>query len=194
MKNRMRKMNDKEFMTHINFLTKALKIFLNNNNLKIDYICPVLRSGAVPAVYIANKLNIVKFAPFQAKHIAYKNEDKIEILFNPLTNLKINKNQPVFLIVEGTHSTGKSVKLCINEIYKTYPKAKILYVSIAKSYGSKEFNDKILYENHSLIFSTSKTKKECKKLKINPYLALYPWEVLEYEIKHPDDLEKNIFF
>ena len=195
MKNRLRKMSHKEFISHINFLSKQLKEFLESKCLKIDYICPILRSGAVPAVYIANKLNIVKFASFQAKHITYKNkEEKIELLFNPLRNIKIEKEQPVFLLVEGTHSTGKSVELCITEIYKIYPKAKILYVSIAKFYGSKDFKEKIFYENHALYFNTSKSIQECKKLKINPYLAIYPWEILESEVNHPDDLEENIFF
>ncbi len=62
-----------------------------------EYICPVLRSGAVPATYISNKLNIVKFLPMQVKHIAYKNgENKIEMIFNPFDSIQIDKKNQYF--------------------------------------------------------------------------------------------------
>ncbi len=195
MKREMRAMTHEEFTKHIENLYKGLDEFLNKQNLKVDYIVPVLRSGAVPAVYLANKLNIVKFAPFQVKHITYEDKkETIEIIFNPLKALNIEKESPIFLIVEGTHSSGKSVELCIDEILKHYPIAKILYVCITKNYESKSFSDKVVYENFACQKSETLTEEECKKLGIEHLDAIYPWETFEGEQNHPDDLEKNIFF
>ena len=192
---RMRIMSHDEYVKHINKLYLGLNKFLTQNELRVDYIVPIMRSGAVPAVYLANKLNIVKFAPFQVKHIAKNSgEETIEMLFNPLPLLDINKSEPVFLIVEGTHATGASVELCIDEILKNYPKAKILYVYIEKTYGSKTFDGKVIYEDYALVKGNNLTIEECQKLNIDPYIAIYPWETMEGEIAHPDDLEDNIFF
>ncbi len=64
---------------HIDKLCENLSNFVKHNGIKIDYICPIFRNGAIPAVYISYRLNIVKFLPIQVKHIAYKNgENKID--------------------------------------------------------------------------------------------------------------------
>lgn len=87
------KMSNEIFEKHINKLCENLSNFIEQNEIKIDYICPILRSGAIPAVYISNKLNIVKFLPIQVKHITYKNsESKIEMIFNPLNLIEIKKD------------------------------------------------------------------------------------------------------
>lgn len=192
---RMRVMSHKEFVKHINVLSSSIEKFLSEQKQKVDFIVPILRSGAVPAVYLANKLNIVKFLPFQVKHITRKNgSENIEIIFNPLNNLKFNKNNPVFLIVEGTHDTGTSVEMCVDEILKRFNTAKILYVCISKTYGSKSLKDKVVFEKAAYIKGNNLTVKECKKLGIDPYIAVYPWETKKGEIEHPDDLEENIYF
>ena len=84
MQKNYKRMQHNEFLQHIDKICNQLGRYIQDNGIKIDYICPVLRSGVVPAVYISNKLNIVKFLPIQVKHIAYKNgENKIEMIFNP---------------------------------------------------------------------------------------------------------------
>lgn len=196
MKERLKLMDHNKFVECTNALANSIEKFLNDNNLKIDYVVPVLRSGAVPGVYIANKLNIVKFAPIQVKHIKYNSgEEKVEMLYSPFKTAKITKKEPVFLIVEGTQFSGTSIELCINEIYKQFPKAKILYVCITKYYGSKSFADKVLFEKAAIISEwVNLSEEECKKNGIESHAPVYPWEIIENEITHPDDLEDNIFF
>lgn len=192
-----KRMTHEKFLQCIERICKDLSSYIDENKIKIDYICPILRSGAVPATYISNKLNIVKFLPIQVKHIAYKNGDnKIEMLFNPFNSVEIKKKEPVFLVVEAMHSTGTSVGICINEIKNRYKDAKILYVCLAKQYGSINFKDKTVYEN-SVFYYNGKNKfseDKCKQLDIEYYYPLFPWENLEMELEHPDDLEENIFF
>ncbi len=60
-----KKMSNEIFEKHIDKLCENLSHFVEHNGIKIDYICPILRSGAIPAVYISNRLNIVKFCQFK---------------------------------------------------------------------------------------------------------------------------------
>lgn len=192
-----KKMSSEIFEKHINKLCKNLSNFIEQNEIKIDYICPILRSGAVPSVYISNKLNIIKFLPIQVKHIAYKNgQNKIEMIFNPLDSIEIKKDSPVFLVVEAMHSTGASAEICINEIKKKYKNAKILYVCLAKEYGSKDFPNMTIYEDSAFYYNGDNlfSEEKCKELGIEYTYPLFPWEILDIELKHPDDLEENIFF
>ncbi len=192
-----KKMSNEIFEKHIDKLCKNLSHFVEHNGIKIDYICPILRSGAIPAVYISNRLNIVKFLPIQVKHIAYKNgENKIEMIFNPLNSIEIKKDTPVFLVVEAMHSTGTSAEICINAIKRKYKNAKILYVCLTKEYGSKDFSNSTIYEDSAFYYNGNNAFSEdkCKELNIEYNYPLFPWEILDMELKHPDDLEENIFF
>lgn len=47
---KIRIMSHKEFVKHVNALASDIEKFLHEQNLKVDYIVPILRSGAVPAV------------------------------------------------------------------------------------------------------------------------------------------------
>ena len=112
-----KKMSNEVFEQKIDILCKKILEFTKENEIRIDYICPILRSGVIPATYISNKLNIIKFLPIQVKHISYKNGDnKIQMIFNPFNAIEINKKNPVFLVVEAMHYTGTSAGICINEI------------------------------------------------------------------------------
>lgn len=197
MQKNYKRMEHNEFLQYIEKICNNLKKYIQDNEIKIDYICPVLRSGAMPAVYISNKLNIIKFLPIQVKHIAYKNGDnKIEMIFNPFNSIEINKKEPVFLIVEAMHSTGASVEICINEIKNRYKNAKILYVCLTKEYGSRDFKDMAIFEDYGFYYNGNNgfSKEKCEQLNIEYFYPLFPWENLETELEHPDDLEENIFF
>lgn len=197
MQKNYKRMEHNEFLQHIDKLCDHLRKYIQDNKIKIDYICPVLRSGAVPAIYISNKLNIIKFLPMQVKHIAYKNgESKIEMIFNPFDSIEIHKKEPVFLVVESMHSTGTSVEICINEIKNRYENAKILYVCLTKEYGSRGFKDITEYEDVAFYYNGNNefTKEKCKELNVEYSYPLFLWEDLKTELEHPDDLEENIFF
>ena len=197
MQKNYKRMEHNEFLQYIDKICDHLGKYIQDNEIKIDYICPVLRSGAVPAVYISNKLDIVKFLPIQVKHIAYNNGDnKIEMIFNPFNSIEINKKEPVFLVVEAMHSTRTSVEMCINEIKNRYKNAKILYVCLTKEYGSKDFKNMTVYENVAFYYNGNNgfSKEQCEQLNVEYFYPLFPWEELKMELEHPDDLEENIFF
>lgn len=135
------KMTHEEFLKHTETISQNIKDYIQENNLRIDYICPILRSGAVPAVYLANQLNVVKFAPFQVKHITYSDgRQETKLLFTPFASLEITKTEPVFLVVDGTKAGGMSAQLCIDEIIKHKKQAQILYACIIKSDDAPPLN------------------------------------------------------
>ena len=110
-----------EFKNYCLKLAKDIQEYCNNNNLRIGYVVPILRSGAVPAVYIANELNLVKFAPIQVKKIKQDGIYDHIILLNSLKDLDKDK-ELVLLVVEGTYSSGDTVNTALQEIKKTLPK------------------------------------------------------------------------
>lgn len=191
-----KKMSYERFDECINILVERLESYIENKNIKIDYICPIIRSGSVPAVYISNKLNVVKFSPLQIKHITYKNGDEtIETILNSLEFLSVKKKQPIFLIVDALQSTGRSVEIAIEEIKKVYSDAKILYVCLAKKYGSNMFEGIIDYFDYVFEYNEDQFGvEECRKLNIDFYAPVFPWENEIDQITHPDDAEENIFF
>ncbi len=192
-----KKMSEKKFGQCIDRISDGLKDYLQREGLKVDYIVPILRSGGVPAIYLSNRLNIIKFAPIQIKHIAYKNgTNKIEVIYNSLKDIQIKKDDPVFLVVDAMQSSGTSVEICLKEIIKIYKNAKIIYACVSKEYGSKEFQNITCFETCGLMHKGSNkfTQKQCKELGIEYFDPLFSWEILDFELNHPDDLEENIFF
>ena len=192
-----KKLSNKAFEEYMYELTNKLNSFIKKNKIQIDYICPILRSGAIPAVYIANKLNVVKFAPIQVKHIEYKNgKTGYAELFEPFKALTIAKKEPVFLIVDGTCASGESSKICIDKFKNEYKNCKIIYICVAKQYNSQTFKEETIYEDCAFYYNGENnfTKNKCKELGISYYIPLYPWEILKQEREHPDDLEDNIYF
>ena len=182
-------------MEYIDKLYKGLNKYISSENLKIDYVVPNLRSGAVPAVYLANKLNIVKFAPIQVKYVNKENVGCLDILYSSFESLKIEKENPSFLVVEGMHDTGDSIKIVLDELKRVYPKSRILYVSLVKTYGSQSFDKIVEYEDHAYIrASENMSDKDCKKLGLDNAWPIFPWETEQDQTEHLDDLVENIYF
>ena len=172
-------------MSHEDFKIYCLKLateihnYCKTNNLCIDYIVPVLRSGAVPAVYIANELNIIKFAPIQVKKIKEDGKHDHIILLNSLKDLD-KKKELILLVVEGTYSSGGTVLTALTEIKKTLPKAKILFTCVCIR------DEKNMPKNIQKGFYALDLPKE--------KLFTYPRENVDMKENHPDQKLENIYF
>lgn len=120
-------------MTHDDFKNYCLKVskeindYCIQNHLRIDYVVPILRSGAVPAVYISNELNLIKFAPIQVKKIKQNGIYDHIVLLNTLKDLDKNR-ELILLIVEGTYSSGDTAHTALEEIKKLYQKLKYYFL------------------------------------------------------------------
>lgn len=84
---RIRTMSHRKFKKYVLKVTREIEEYTRKNNIRIDYVVPVLRSGAVPAVYIANELNLVKFAPIQVKKVKENGIYDHIVLLNSLKDL-----------------------------------------------------------------------------------------------------------
>ena len=171
-------MSDKQFFKHVQKLAREVQDTLQQEELRVDYICPILRSGAVPATYIANTLNIVKMAPIQIKIIEGKKDP--QILLDSLGLIKTSRKNLVFLLVDATYGSGSTAKAATDLIKQHFPNATIIFACIACRKTSPRPNN-----IDTLLYSLSLKDNE---------LPLYPWEIMENEKNHPDDLPENIFY
>lgn len=175
----IKSMSHDDFKNYCLKVSKEINDYCTNNNLRIDYVVPILRSGAVPAVYIANELNLIKFAPIQVKKIKQNGIYDHIILLNTLKDLDKNK-ELVLLIVEGTYSSGDTVNTALDEIRKTLPKAKILFSTICIR-GEENMPKDIVKGFYGFDLPREK-------------LFTYPWESVDMKENHPDQKIENIFY
>ena len=146
-----------DFKIYVTNLSKEIDTYCQENNIKIDYVVPILRNGAVPAVYLANNLDIINFAPIQIKKVKQTNDEyDYMILLNSLKGLDKDKEYNL-LVVESSYNSGKSVDIALDEIIKTLPKTKILFAcvcvrdknnlprNVKKNFYGAEPSEKLIY-------------------------------------------------
>ena len=172
-------MSHDEFKKYTTKLSKEIDTYCTENKFRIDYIVPILRSGAVPAVYIANDLNIIKFAPIQVKKMKKDGKKLHIVLMNTLKDLDKNKAYNL-LMVEGIFTSGETTKTALAEIVKTLPNAKILFTCVCVR-GKDNLPKNVQASFYG--FDSPKEK-----------LFVFPWENVDQKETHPDQLEENIFF
>lgn len=172
-------MSHDEFKNYCLKLAKDIYDYCDSNNVRIDYVVPILRSGAVSAVYIANELNLIKFAPIQVKKIKQNGIYDNIVLLNSLKDLDKDK-ELTLLVVEGTYSSGDTVNIALEEIRRTLPKAKILFSTICIR-GKENMPKEIAKGFYGFDLPREK-------------LFTYPWETVEMKENHPDQNVENIFY
>lgn len=175
----IRTMTHSEFKKYVLKISRQIEKYTTENNIRIDYVVPILRSGAVPAVYIANELNLIKFAPIQVKKIKQNGKYDHIVLLNSLKDLDKAKKLNL-LVVEGTYSSGATMDKALDEIKKTLPNANILLACVCVR-GEENLPKDI--EKSFYGFSLAREK-----------LFVYPWERKEQKETHPDQKIENIFY
>lgn len=177
--NRIRTISHRKFKKYILKMTREIKKYTMDNNFRIDYVVPILRSGAVPAVYIANELNLIKFAPIQVKKIKQNGKYDHITLLNSLELLDKDRDWNL-LIVEGTFSSGETTYTALKEIKKTLPNANILFSCVCVR-GEENLPKDVRKSFYG--FSLAREK-----------LFVYPWELKEQKETHPDQKIDNIIY
>lgn len=175
----IRDMSHDKFNNYCLKLSKEIFNYCADNNLRIDYVVPILRSGAVPAVYISNQLNLVKFAPIQVKKIKQDGIYDHIVLLNSLKDLDKNR-ELTLLVVDGTYSSGDTANTALDEIRNTLPHAKILFSTVC--IRGKDNMPKGI-EKGFYGFDLPREK-----------LFTYPWESVDMKENHPDQKIENIYY
>lgn len=176
---KIRTISHRKFKKYVLKLSREIEKYTTENNIRIDYVVPILRSGAVPAVYIANELNLIKFAPIQVKKIKQDGKYDHIVLLNSLKDLDKEKELNL-LVVEGTFSSGETMNTALNEIKKTLPKVNILLACVCVR-GEESLPKDVQKSFYG--FSLAREK-----------LFVYPWELKEQKETHPDQKLENIFY
>lgn len=176
---KIRTMSHRKFKKYVLKLSREIEEYTSKKNIRIDYVVPILRSGAVPAVYIANELNLIKFAPIQVKKIKQDGKYDHIVLLNSLKDLDKEKELNL-LVVEGTYSSGETMNTALDEIKKTLPNANILLACVCVR-GEENLPKNVQKSFYG--FSLSREK-----------LFVYPWELKEQKETHPDQKLENIFY
>jgi hypoxanthine phosphoribosyltransferase len=171
----------------------ALKIknevenYLNKKNIKIDVVVPIFRGGGILALKLAFEFKVIRILPYQYKYFHGEKDFKLKKVYCPkfsqLTTFK--KKNPVILVVEGNHSTGRIANLVISDIKKQLPNSKIIYVSLAKDYFYKDSVKNIDFTTCGYYTNENRklSKEACKKIGINfENVYIFPWESYEEEL------------
>ena len=164
---------------------KDVKEYLNQNNLNIKYIIPIMRGGGVPAIMLSHMFDIIDILPLQLKYNYVENriDEKINLEYVKNNNLKENE---CILLVEGNHVTGKTANMAVDMIKQKFGNdVKIIYVSLTRDYTYKDSVKDVSYTTWAMTTNEMKelSEEECKKLDINYSLvSVYPWENIQEEL------------
>lgn len=179
------KMSWQEYEAHIQTIYQKLKKFLEERKAKVDYIVPVLRGGAIPAVSLSYLLGVVPLGILQLKHDYAAS--KIDVVSNFLH--AIPKDVQTLLLVDGYHASGRTAYMAYDMIQRELPNVKIIYVTLGRDVGYLEdkrnfyFSVSAFYSNECDVIPKTQSEKEGILTKY----TLFPWEILEDEIKNMND-------
>ena len=162
-----------------------VKEYIDNNNLKIKYICPILRGGAVPAVKLSHMLNVIDMLPIQLRKKDSTTTDiEIKLGLDYIKNPTIGNNECI-LLVEGNHYTGSSANTAVKLIKDKFGNdTKIIYVSLTRDYTHRNSVEGTCYTAWAMTTNETKgiTEEECKELGISNLATIFPWENIDEEL------------
>ena len=169
----------------INKIYNDVSKYLNDNNLTIKFISPILRGGGVPAVVLSHMFNVIDMLPIQLKHNNDNGNVDIKVNLDYLKNPTIKDNECI-LLVEGNHVTGTTANIAVKLLREKFGEnVKIIYVSLTRDYTNRFSVSNTCYTTWGM--TTNETKElspsECEELGIDYQLvSVYPWENIKEEL------------
>jgi len=173
--------------THVNLMdwnefhqiVKRLIDQLSKMNITFDAVTPILRSGAVPATMIANKLKIIPTIPVQVKY--NYTDDCIDKIIPPVCpRNRTKENIKNILVVDSNTYTGGSAGLVAQLLNEEFPDAKLHYVCVTKVFGGKEMIDG--YSTYTVGQITNEAFTGDAPNDARYGITIFPWETAQYEL------------
>ena len=169
----------------INKLYEDVKDYIEKNDLKIRYIAPILRGGAVQAVKLSHMFNVIDMLPIQLKHNSETLDIDIKVNLDYVKDTNLEENECI-LLVEGNHVTGATANLAADLLREKFGKnVKIIYVSLTRDYYHRNTVKNVCYTTWGITTNETKnlSRSECDKLGINyDLVSVYPWENIDEEL------------
>ena len=175
-----------------------VKNYIDENNLKIKWISPILRGGGVQAIKLSHMFNVIDMLPIQLKYNSETQKVDLKVDLDYVKDTKLNEDECI-LLVEGNHVTGTTANIAVDLLREKFGKdIKIIYVSLTRDYAYKDSVKNICYTTWGMTTNETKnlSKEECDNLGISYNLvSIYPWENVEEELmelnKYTDFLEEK---
>ena len=160
--------------------------YINENNLKIRYIIPIMRGGGIPAIKLSHMFDVVDMLPIQLKHNNDTHEVDTKIGLDYVKDNHLQDNECI-LLVEGNHVTGSTAQIAVNMIKEKFgSNTRIIYTSLTRDYTYRNSVKDVCYTTWAMTTNEMKelTEQECKNLDINYNLvSVYPWENIDEELE-----------
>lgn len=181
--NKLHKTTWEEYGKIMEKLYKQINNYVKNNNITIDAVIPILRGGGFLGTFLAYKLRSLTILPVQYKYFFVgNNKAELRRILSTVKKSMFDKENPVFLTVEGDQCFGNTVIHTIKDLKKMFPKCKIIHVADCLDYYYRDSVKKDVlkifygqYTNHCEMLSA----KECKKYNVIDVMA--PWENIDEE-------------
>jgi hypoxanthine phosphoribosyltransferase len=155
-----------------------------------DAIAPILRSGGIPGNLLAIRLQITNLIPLQFKYRSHPS--RMEEL-NPLPPTRIPAHPNNILICENNTSSGTTARAAIAHLKKMFPAARLHYATVAKVFGGPDSFAGV--ENYFFGVHTNErflaSPAQMKVLSLRPGIAIFPWEIIEHELREMNNGEPN---
>ena len=162
-----------------------VKNYIDENNLKIKWISPILRGGGVQAIKLSHMFNVIDMLPIQLKYNSETQKVDLKVDLDYVKDTKLNEDECI-LLVEGNHVTGTTANIAVDLLREKFGKdIKTIYVSLTRDYTYKDSVKNICYTTWGMTTNETKnlSKEECDNLGINYNLvSIYPWENVEEEL------------
>jgi len=169
-----------EYGKTMEVLYKKVQSYVDNENIKIDAVVPILRGAGIVGTYLAYKLKLLRILPVQYKYLFDDGKVRLkQILDLPKVDLP---NNPVFLLVEDNHCFGETANIAARDLMVKYPKATILYAAnhLDVSHQNSVKDAKVTF--YGMLTDETREAKDSSEnsCKVGQsYLA--PWETIEEE-------------
>ena len=126
-KSNPRQLNWQKYGELVDSLVSKVRQYSREHNVNFHIIAPILRGGAIPAVAIANKLDVTPMLPIQLKYD--KNWRIISLSTVRFFAKATIPSVPNILVVENLTYSGDSVQRARKILQSIYPKAKIYFAT-----------------------------------------------------------------
>lgn len=155
-------------------LVQEISDYAQKFSLKFDLVAPILRGGAIPAITIANKLDIVQTFPIQLK---YNSEWKIIEKISHNKILESYYNVKNILLVDNYTCSGDSAQYARKILIKNFPDSNI-YFATTENLLENETAKRNGFE-YFFVGNNKEPMHDMEKKKV----AIYPFQKPERELE-----------
>ncbi len=158
---------------------------LRASGVVFDAVVPLLRSGAIPAVMIANKLRIIPIIPLQLKYDYAAG--MVAVKTPPVVPPGLDAAAPLnLLVVECNTNTGQSATQAQKLLAATFPAATLHYATVTAVFGGP--TTLAGYAAYYIGTVANEAFKDDAPQTARAGITIFPWETAEYEL---DDINAN---